>query len=270
MKEQLPGDIRDLTASILGTGRTGAEDLRNSAEQLLARRGDPYWSVENLDETISQLKADLDGAKDAREQLRAELARVQAAASESHQLPSGFAGPLGEIAMQLAEAREVDGWLSDQVSGPIPITHDEIAELCELRGRVRDIDESLISMYLPAGDDLPSVERLQAVARHRTDAEKALDRLDGDLSIAERLLEFGVDLSRLEQLLQSHDDADRAVRRRSTRSPGRPAASSAIVVRRGLPRTAPRRPRSRISRSMVQRATRWPSRFNWAHTFGAP
>ena len=214
LKEQLPRDIRDLTVSILGTGRTGAEDLRNSAEQILTRRGDPDWSVESLDETISRLKTDLDGAKDTREQLRADLARFQAAASESHQLPSGFAGPLGEIAMQLAEEREVDGWLPDHVSGPIPITHDEIAELCELRERVRDIDESLISMYLPAGDGLPSTERLQAVARHRGDAEQALHRLDGDLSIAERLLEFEVDLSHLEQLLQSHGDAERAVRRR--------------------------------------------------------
>ena len=43
---------------------------------------------------------------------------------------------------------------------------------------------------------------------------------------------------------------------RSTRSRGRSAASSAIVVRFGLPRTAPERPSSRIRRSTVQRATR--------------
>jgi hypothetical protein len=46
--------------------------------------------------------------------------------------------------------------------------------------------------------------------------------------------------------------------------------SSPIVVRFGLPRTAPRKPRSRISRSIVQRATRMPSRFSCAQTLSAP
>lgn len=40
---------------------------------------------------------------------------------------------------------------------------------------------------------------------------------------------------------------------------GRTAAASAIVVRRALPRTAPTRPSSAISRSTVQRATATPS-----------
>ena len=48
----------------------------------------------------------------------------------------------------------------------------------------------------------------------------------------------------------------------STRSRGRSAVSSAVVVRFGLPRTAPARPSSRMSRSMVQRATLMPSRLS--------
>ncbi len=43
-----------------------------------------------------------------------------------------------------------------------------------------------------------------------------------------------------------------------------------MVVRFVFPRTAPCTPRSRISRSTVQRATRIPSRFSCAHTLGAP
>jgi hypothetical protein len=43
-----------------------------------------------------------------------------------------------------------------------------------------------------------------------------------------------------------------------------------MVVRNRLPRTAPRNPRRRMSRSTVQRATRWPSRLSWAHTLSAP
>ena len=49
---------------------------------------------------------------------------------------------------------------------------------------------------------------------------------------------------------------------RCTRSAGRAAAGSAIVVRLTLPRTAPVRPSSAISRSTVQRATWMPSRLS--------
>ena len=51
-----------------------------------------------------------------------------------------------------------------------------------------------------------------------------------------------------------------------TRSAGRTAAGSAIVVLRVLPRVAPDRPSSAISRSTVQRATAIPSRLSANHT----
>ena len=214
LKEQLPEDIRDLTVSILGTGRTGAEDLRNSAEKLLARRGDPRWSVNSLDETISGLKARLEDTEESRAKLRADLARYRAAASESHQLPSDFSGPLGEIASQLAAARGADGWLPDRVDGPMPITHAELAELCELHERVRDIDEELASTLLPSRSALPTTEELQAVQSLLNEANQFLRSTDHDSLAVERLLESGIDLSRLDELLRDHDLAEQAVRRR--------------------------------------------------------
>lgn len=50
---------------------------------------------------------------------------------------------------------------------------------------------------------------------------------------------------------------------RETRSAGRAAASSVMVVRLTFPRTAPASPAAFISRSTVQRATTVPSR-RWA------
>jgi hypothetical protein len=61
-----------------------------------------------------------------------------------------------------------------------------------------------------------------------------------------------------------------AVKSRSSRSPGRAAASAGMVVRRGLPRTAPHRFALRINRSTVQRATGMPSRCSCRHTLRAP
>jgi hypothetical protein len=61
-----------------------------------------------------------------------------------------------------------------------------------------------------------------------------------------------------------------AERSRWTRSAGLSAASSGVVVRRVVPRTAPRRPSSRIRRCTVQRATGVPSRLSCRQTLRAP
>lgn len=51
---------------------------------------------------------------------------------------------------------------------------------------------------------------------------------------------------------------------RSTKSPGRPVNGPGIVVRGPFRREIPRNPSRRISRSTVQRATGWPSRYRWS------
>jgi hypothetical protein len=61
-----------------------------------------------------------------------------------------------------------------------------------------------------------------------------------------------------------------AVNWRFTRSGARAASGSGTVVRTFLPRTAPTKPNSRISRSTRHRPTAIPSRFNTHHTFSAP
>ena len=61
-----------------------------------------------------------------------------------------------------------------------------------------------------------------------------------------------------------------AVKSRSTRSGGRAAAASEVVVLKRRPRIAPCKPSSRISRSTVQPATPRPSRRSCRHTFRGP
>ncbi|MBB6255236.1 hypothetical protein FHS74_005835 [Nitrospirillum iridis] len=55
-----------------------------------------------------------------------------------------------------------------------------------------------------------------------------------------------------------------------TWSSGQGAALSLTVVFTGLPRITPRKPKSRISRATVQRATAWSSRLNWCQTLRTP
>ena len=61
-----------------------------------------------------------------------------------------------------------------------------------------------------------------------------------------------------------------AVNCRLTRSSGQDAEASGTVVRTVLPRRTPCRPRRRMSRSTVQRATTMSSRFICFQTLSAP
>lgn len=215
VKEKLPEQLRDLTVSVLGAGREGAADLARSANAMLERRSDPTWSVDNLDTQIEQWTKKLQSAEESRERHSEDLGRLRAAASASHQLSSGYNGPVGDIAQTLAEERDAHDWLPDRVSGPMPIRYEELAELRQLTNQVRGIDPNLASQHLPSLGTLPAAEELRAVRDHHEEAHHLLAHLGADVTTAERLRRSSTDLTHLRELLQDHEDKDRAARRRS-------------------------------------------------------
>ena len=214
VKEKLPEDIRDLTVSVLGAGRQGAEDLARSANALLGRRNDPNWSVDRLNAQISQWAEKLESAQRTRDGLHEKLSRLQAAASQSHQLKSGYSGPIGEIAQQLAAEQDAHGWLPDRVSDEMPIRHNELVELHSLAESVGATDPTLASMYVPPPAELPTVEDLIAVQQVTEESHRLLDTATGDTATAERLRNSPIDLQDLAVRLRDHVNADKAARRR--------------------------------------------------------
>lgn len=215
VKEKLPEQLRDLTVSVLGAGREGAADLARSANAILDRRGDPNWSVNSLNAQIERWAESLEQAEASREQHRERLGRLRASASASHQLSSGYSGPMGEIAQTLTEEEDAHGWLLDQVSEHMPIRYEELHELRSLANEVRSTDPNLASQHLPSLATLPTAEELQSARDIHEEAHQRLSRLQGDTSTAERLRSSAIDLPHLRELLQNHEDADSAARRRS-------------------------------------------------------
>lgn len=215
LKGQLPEEIRDLTVSVLGAGREGAADLQRSANALLGRRSDPSRSIENLRTQIDRLSETLTELQESRERCTREAAALRAAASRSHQLPSGYNGPTGDIAGVLADERDSYGWFPDSVSGPMPLSHEELIELQVLRDQVQLFDANLRSHHFPASEILPTAEQVRSVQQVTADAERLLRGSDGNRETAERLRRSPIDLAHLAELVRTHDDADRAARRRS-------------------------------------------------------
>ena len=214
VKDKLPSDIRDLTVSVLGAGREGAADLQRSANALLGRRGDADWSVDNLTTEIERLTYRLQQLESERDTHREGLALLRAAASTAHQLRSGYSGPIGEIAQQLAAEREADSWLPDRVSGEMPIRYDELVELHGLADRVRSFEPYLAAYHLPSPETLPTTEALRGVHQAKAVADHLLRSTEGDREVAQRLRRSPIDLEHLSELLHRHDDAARAARRR--------------------------------------------------------
>ena len=215
LKGQLPEEIRDLTVSVLGAGREGAADLQRSANALLGRRSDPARSLENLRTQIDRLSETLTELQVSRERCARETAALRAAASRSHQLPSGYSGPVGDIAGVLADERDSCSWFPDSVSGPMPLSYEELVEFQALRDRVQPFDANLRSHHFPAPETLPTAEQIRSVQQAKEDADRLLRGSDGNRETAERLRRSPIDLAHLAELVRTHDDADRAARRRS-------------------------------------------------------
>ncbi|MDE0668393.1 MAG: AAA domain-containing protein [bacterium] len=215
LKEQLPEEIRDLAVSVLGAGREGAADLQACANALLARRNDPRRGVKHLRTVIDRLGTTLAELQESRQQRADTIAELRAAASESHQLPSGYSGPVGDIAAVLADERESHGWFPDRVSGPMPLSYAELVELRGLRDRIQRFEPNLRSYHFPAPNSLPPPEQVESVRQAKEAADRLVRRSGGDHATAERLRTSTIDLAGLAARLREHDDADRAVRRRS-------------------------------------------------------
>ena len=212
LKDMLPESIQDLAVSVLGPGSEGAIDLQHSANALLKGASGPTRSGENLDEDVSRLTERLGATDESRGELRRRLGELRAAASESLQFDSGYAGSAGTIAEQLAAERETHGWLPDAVVGPMPLRYEELGELCELRSPVRSIDPNLGARDVPDPAALTHPAEFTSALEGIGEVRRRIDASTADPAAADRLRNSPIDIDELQRLLDHHRSAARAAR----------------------------------------------------------
>lgn len=185
LRGQLPEEIRDLSVSIVGSGRDDLADLRVAVRVLSERAGDyDDSSVATATEDVTLKIADVRKRK-------ATVARslLEGRERETHQYErSEMTGTLAQIASKHHANEEAFGWLEPMcrpgVGDPAPLSSREATELLRLlrdEGIARDESES--AQDLPSLDDLSSPEtfaQLVEAARAADERSRAYEELRGD------------------------------------------------------------------------------------------
>lgn len=186
LRDKIPEPLRDLSIAVLGSTPSALEDLRSAVQSMQ----DSLSSIDVRSEErrITELGARVDELRE--NLLRIDAALVEALRSEEREFHLSK-GPVRapQVAEWLSENREMD-LVGDRVpvDSALPITPDELAELCSLLSSVSLDDEEAALLDLPNKPWLPTgaevrkgFERLDELRGQVTDLEDSglrVERLD--------------------------------------------------------------------------------------------
>ena len=170
----LPGEVRHLSVTALGSSREDQRLLEESVRGILRRKNEwrgPAHDQDIIERTERRLQT-----------LEGELAKIQRylqesreAETHSHALPGGYEGTAAQIARTLDERREQFGWLpeSDGFDNPFPLNDADAALLTQIHANLDH--DTLAELRLETGvAQLPDPDRFKAlVATLETTKESA-------------------------------------------------------------------------------------------------
>lgn len=174
LRDQIPGEIRDLVISLLTSERQGLKQLEQ-AVRLLA------------DEVSQQNQRALGQAIDEGERrvidLRRKIAGIDAELRRYAELHSqrlgGAEGPLPmELARRVVADRQRHGWLEDRpsVGQAPPVTDEAFAALRDARKRLGE-DIAYVGVALPSPNDLPDAAVMAAIHNDLVNAQELSHRI---------------------------------------------------------------------------------------------
>ncbi len=171
----LPGDVRDLCVTALGSSGEDQELLEESVHGILRRKNE-WPGREVAQREIEKAEADL-------RELEGELARVERdlrafreAETYSHELPGGYSGTAAQIARVLSEQEEEFGWFPElSADAAFPLDLSEGTFLAE--GHARFTADARAELELEIGAAaLPGPDEFQALVARLTAAEGSAQR----------------------------------------------------------------------------------------------
>lgn len=174
VRSQLPDEIRDLSVSIVGSGREELAELRTAVNKLsqAASEHDPEEAESDVDEAFERIdKLQTDKARLARRLLEArEAETIEHAHGDYH-------GTLATIGNEHAKSEERYGWLRPLVDvdpdDEPPLTDTETRELLGLlRDRALHDDEPESQQDLPDIDQLPDPDTYAELTDQATSARE--------------------------------------------------------------------------------------------------
>lgn len=156
LRGHLPSDIRDLSVSIVGTGRDELSELRVAVKTLSEKASE--YSDTAAQQQLEAILSAIDKYKQQKSKLSTQILEAREAETRVHE-HAGYHGTLAKIAEEHAEQADELGWLSGLVAPPPdsdpPLTNSEATELLTLLR-----DESVRSDEEEADQDIPDPSQL--------------------------------------------------------------------------------------------------------------
>ena len=170
--DKLPDEIRSLSVSLVGDGRAGMRELQRSVGAIVNRSTDAEWQRPKIDQRIARYRQLRERAHEERRRHLAAIREVREGDAQVHEPGIGsYRGTLSQIAVQIAEQREVYGWTSN-VAGESPALSDpEAIELVNLARTISPEAEASVRVAIP---DLPRDEDFAELCRRIADLEAAV------------------------------------------------------------------------------------------------
>ena len=196
LRDKLPGDLKSLCVTLLGTGSDAEKALGNDVRALLSRYDraqlDPgcfLREAEEAEREIGKLRRELTDAEE-------ELLQIRSSEATSFSPSLNYMGTRATIARLLEERREHVGWIQDPVdhAAPCPRHEDGLEALIAYHAGLRaETREALTLRWRPLPFEpevairvLTDISRASASSRQTTLPEAVTD---GELAILQAFLE---------------------------------------------------------------------------------
>jgi very-short-patch-repair endonuclease len=168
LRDKLPPEMQELCVSITDATAKSNSDLTRSVATLAAAKTD--FNPERADREIAELASRRDAAKRARAKTLEKIRAIRESETFRHpRVADGFSGTLAEIAREIVNTAERDGWIPGEVHGGLPLDAMEFTDLLDLS---RTVDEARLHrrhQRLPESASLPQdttvAQLADAVAR---------------------------------------------------------------------------------------------------------
>lgn len=180
VRAKLPETIRDLSVSVVGSGREELAELRVAVTKLSQAAAE--YSEEVADDRINRAQERIDGLRRSKAQTARQL--LEAREAETLQVAhAAYEGTLAQIAAEHAEEADRLGWLASltpiDADAAVPLNDDEALELLRLlRDHQLKADEPEAGQDLPEPEGLPSPDEFADQVHGESQASDFAARLE--------------------------------------------------------------------------------------------
>jgi very-short-patch-repair endonuclease len=167
LRELLPGDIRNLCVTALGSSREDHRLLEDSVRGILSRKHN-WPGQEWAQRAIDQLEREIRQLEGESAKVDRQLRECREAETHTHTLPGNYTGTAAQIARQIGKERETYGWFPELTDDQrrCPLQPEEIASLVDVHAtltqdRLNDLRLEIGTFSLPdPGTFAEVIERL--------------------------------------------------------------------------------------------------------------